>query len=238
MRGTWTWVWIAMALGWLVTGCAGQLNVNDDDDATGPSDDDDDSEADDDDSEADDDDAVGDDDDAVGDDDDAVGDDDDIDPDLLCGPEPDLFAGPVPYVVYTGYADVEVNANWQDHWYWEGCRGGYVVETPGELSCGVYWDMEGGSSSEHPESSSYEMDLQFDVVTDTCGVSMQHEMAQYRIQDVSGSWDLFQVEYYEPFFVSWFLLDPAAHGILNWDGNGTSGQGWIEFHSVPIDYQP
>ncbi len=231
MRRIWTMV---LALGWLVAGCAGQLNVNDDDDVTG---DDDDVVGDDDDVVGDDDDVVGDDDDAVGDDDDTVGDDDDIDPALLCGPEPDLDAGPVPYVVYTGYADVEVNANWEDHWYWEGCRGAYVVEAPGQLSCGVYWDLVGGSSSEHPETSSYEMDLRFDLVMDTCGVAGD-ESGQYRVQDVGGSWDLFQVEYYEPFLVSWVLLDPSAPGIINWDGGGSSGQGWLEFHSVPFDYHP
>jgi len=228
MRRTWMGL---MVFGWLWVGCSGQLNVNDDDapgddDATG-----------DDDAVGDDDDAVGDDDDAVGDDDDSVGDDDDIDPNLLCGPEPDLFTGEVPFVVYTGFADVDVNANWQDHWRWEGCRGAYVVETPGQLSCGVYWDMEGGSSSEHPESSSYEMDLRFDMVLDTCGVA-GNESGEYQVRDVGGNWNLFEVEYYEPFLASWVMLDPAAPGIINWTGGGSTGEGWIEFHSGPFAYHP
>ena len=225
---------VGMATLAMCAGCAGALQVNDDD-AVG---DDDDVVGDDDDAVGDDDDAVGDDDDVVGDDDDAVGDDDDaIDPDLLCGPMPDLYAGEVPFVVYTGYADVEVNASWDDDWRWEGCRGGYVVEVPGQLSCGAYWDMSGRSSSENPQSSSYDMDLQFDLVLDTCGTASEGP-GEYRVTDVSGSWSEFRVEYYDGFFVSWIELDPAATGIVNWNATQSEGTGWLEFHSVPFAYAP
>ena len=218
MRRCWCFL---LFMGWSVWGCSGSLTVDDDDGP--PGDDDDDTALPDDD--------TGDDD--TGDDD--TGDDDDSIPtELQCGPMPNLSYPDVPFVVYTGYADVEVNSAWSDHWRWDGCRAAYVVQAPGELWCGVKWSMQASSYSENPGSSTYELNASLDLEADPCDLSGDtHE--QYRVQDVGGNWNLFSIEMYNG-MVGWWTVDPDAPGIVNWTQPGQVGEGWIEFEGDPFPY--
>ncbi len=210
-------LWIVIALlGLVLAGCPGHLAVGD-----RPDDDD-----------VDDDDAS--------DDDDVTDDDDDngeIPPELQCGPHPDLTSGEPSYTLYTADIDVEVNANWQDHWRWAGCYAGYVVLEDGELYCGAIWDLVGASSSENPQDSSYEMEIQAELVLDTCDQVGDFNQS-LRVTDIGGNWDLFRVEFYDGFTMAWHELDPAAQGEVWWDGGGTSGEGWLEINSTPQGYSP
>jgi len=225
---------LIFVMAWMAGGCAGSLSVDDDDGSPGEDDDvsaDDDAGDDDDgDDDASDDDAADDD---VGDDD-AGDDDDSIPADLQCGPTPDLSHPDVPFVVYTGYADVEVNVAWNDHWRWNGCRAAYIVQVPGELWCGVKWGMQASSYSENQGSSTYELNASLDLEADPCGLT-DDASEQYRVQDVGGQWDLFSVEMYSG-MIGWWMMDPDAPGIVNWTQPGQAGEGWIEFEGDPFPY--
>ncbi len=202
-------------------GCSAALLLwDDDDDVSG---DDDDATGDDDDATDDDDDATDDDDDATDDDDDATG----IDEALLCGPEPDLSnAGSE---IYTGEFDVEVNAQWQHHWRWDGCESSFYVGAGGQLDCGTRYEVSGESAWEDPNTASYGMDLQFVVDHDTCG-DAENFWVQFAVEDVSGSWSMFEIWY--SYGNDWYLLTSSAPGMINWDGGGQSGVGWIEYESI------
>ena len=204
-------------------GCsAALLLTDDDDDATA---DDDDATGDDDDATDDDDDATDDDD----DDDDATDDDDDdgIDEALLCGPVPDISnAGSE---VYTGEYDVEVNAQWQHHWRWEGCESTFYVGGAGQLDCGARYEVSGESVWEDPNNASYGMDLHFVVDHDTCG-DAENFWVEFAVEDVSGSWSMFEIWY--TYGNDWYMLTSSAPGMINWDGAGQSGVGWLEYAAI------
>ena len=212
------WMVMTLALTLSTAGCTGSLMFGDgdDDDATG-------------------DDDTGDDD--TGDDD--TGDDDTADDDtadLLCGPEPALDDIPAGTAVYTGYADVEVNGNWENHWKWSGCQTAWVVVDPGEVYCGVRWTLAGESEWEDPQQSGYAMLLELEVDVDTCGEAEGgwQYLAVYAQQ--GSDWQQFDMYYYDDAIEDWAVFAASTPGMVHWTGND-SGSGWIEYHSVAFELE-
>ncbi|MDP7110532.1 MAG: putative metal-binding motif-containing protein, partial [Myxococcota bacterium] len=153
-----------------------------------------------------------------------------IDPALACGPVPDLSAGTPPFAVITGSSDTEVSGAYADGWHWMGCQAMYEVAQLGMLDCGILWEVEGWSTAVDPAASTYVMGLDLYVINDTCG-NGNDVYVEYRIQDVSGNWTVYEVSVYDPFSYSWVVMDPDAPGELHWAPNGTEGWGWIEYAS-------
>ena len=221
---------LALVLGLALTGtgCVGSLMFGDDADAPG-----DDAATGDADTPGDDDpgdDDTGDDDDTADDD---TGDDDDSEA-LECGPDPALDQIPPGTVVYTGYADVEVDASWENHWRWDGCQTAWVVVEPGELYCGVRWTLTGESDYEDFQNSGYGMLMDLEVDVDTCGEAEggQQYLAVYEVQ--GSQWHAFDLYYYEQATGDWEVFAGNQPGAVEWSGQN-SGSGWIEYRSIPFE---